>query len=134
MVTATRWEGYVVLIPVILSSMFYNSWLRRNVAYDRPPAGDPLHLTEDAITHELEVAEMTWRKIRGQSRPLREVVADATSLEAVTTYLVANDLLEHFCLSLMKSAVIAPVLLQTKRSNKRAQSTLSTVSDTWPRS
>ncbi|KAF0317828.1 hypothetical protein GQ607_014940 [Colletotrichum asianum] len=110
MVTATRWEGYVVLIPVILSSMFYNSWLRRNVAYDRPPAGDSLHLTEDAITHELEVAEMTWREIRGQSRPLREVVADTTSLEAVTKYLVANDLLEHFCLSLMKSAVIAPVL------------------------
>ena len=38
-------------------------------------------------------------------------MADTTSLEAVTAYLVANDLLEHFCLSLMKSAVVAPVFV-----------------------
>ncbi|KAL0941970.1 uncharacterized protein CTRU02_204733 [Colletotrichum truncatum] len=110
MVTATRWQGYVALIPVILSSMFYNSWLRRTVSYDRPPVGEPSNLTEDTVIRELELSNVKSRLIKDQSLPLHKMVPEGTSLEAVLHFITVNDLLENLCVRLMQDGAISDVL------------------------
>ncbi|KAF9870870.1 hypothetical protein CkaCkLH20_11542 [Colletotrichum karsti] len=111
LVTATRWEGYIVLIPVILSSMFYNAWLRRHVAYDRPSIGRSMNLNENTVIQQLELAAVTWEEIRGQSSPLSKLVIDTASLSAVINYFVVNDLLEDLCVRLMQNKALVVALI-----------------------
>ncbi|KAF6819246.1 integral membrane protein [Colletotrichum plurivorum] len=102
MITATRWWGYVMLIPVILSSMFYNSWLRRKVAYDRPAVDISMDLTVEFVARELELADATCREIQGGPSPMRKLLPNPESLESVVSFLVANDILEACCIRLLQ--------------------------------
>lgn len=103
MITATRWWGYVMLIPVILSSMFYNSWLRRKVAYDRPAAGSSVNLTVESVARELELADAICREIQSGASPGQKLLPNPESLESVVRFLVATDLLEACCIRLLQN-------------------------------
>ncbi|KAK2595486.1 hypothetical protein QQS21_006826 [Conoideocrella luteorostrata] len=54
MVTATRWWGYVVLIPVIIASIFCNIWWRKMMGYTRSE-GHPAMARADLV-HALQFA------------------------------------------------------------------------------
>ncbi|KAG6001018.1 hypothetical protein E4U21_004776 [Claviceps maximensis] len=53
-ITATRWWGYVVLVPVILSSIFCNVWWRTMIGYSRSEGHPPIR--RDDLVHALELA------------------------------------------------------------------------------
>lgn len=106
MITATRWWGYVILIPVIMSSVFCNVWWRRRVGYTRAwakPATFPALVPGELVAN-LEFAARAEVTIRENlDNPLEQFVADSTSLPDVLAFLERYDLFDDFCLRVISS-------------------------------
>lgn len=105
MITATRWWGYIILLPVIFSSIFCNFWFRRHVGYDRPYlATRSLRMTTDDLVSAMESAAALHHAIRDSPRALLDslIAPDSASLSTLLNFLVENDLLETFCLRLLR--------------------------------
>jgi hypothetical protein len=114
-VTATRWWGYVPLIPCIASSAALNWLWRQRLGYDRPlfQHCGRLHVDIEEITAEL-VSVAHARRVLQESpsaqAPFSTVIPDPTSLEAVIDFLVQNDLFERFCGRILKDAELVAAL------------------------
>ncbi|KAK5988594.1 hypothetical protein PT974_10080 [Cladobotryum mycophilum] len=107
MITSTRWWGYVILIPVILSSIFCNFWWRWRVGYARHDLlGGGMHgMNVDELGTALEFAARAEISVREQATaPLNGLVSDATSLDHVLRFLEEHELLEPYCLRLANDA------------------------------
>ncbi|UKZ71229.1 uncharacterized protein TrAtP1_012190 [Trichoderma atroviride] len=107
MITATRWWGYVILIPVILASVFCNYWWRTRAGYSRRdlvPYGLSI-FSIDELSTALEFAARAEAKIKEQKKtPINSFVSDPSSLRSVLTFIQEQELLEPFCLRLVKDA------------------------------
>lgn len=120
MMTATLWYGYVILIPVIVSSVLCNVWWRRGLGYDRPPFGDGTARDMSAATlmSEMEyVAHAQDAFSRDPAAAAGELGADLDSLESVLGFVVANDLFENFCMRLLRDKELAPRLFPLDRAD-----------------
>ncbi|KAK1237093.1 hypothetical protein MKX07_005972 [Trichoderma sp. CBMAI-0711] len=113
MITATRWWGYVILIPVIMSAIFCNHWWRTRAGYTRRdlvPYGMSV-MKVDELSTALDFAARAPKKIKEHKKtPLNAFVSDPTSLQAVLTFLQEYELLEPFCERLVKSKDLRRVL------------------------
>lgn len=119
MMTATLWYGYVILIPVIVSSVLCNVWWRRGLGYDRPAFGDCTTRDMSAATlmSEMEyVAHAQDAFRRDPAAAAGELGTDLESLESVLGFMVANDLFEDFCLRLLRDKELAPQLFPVDRA------------------
>jgi hypothetical protein len=124
MVTATMWWGYVVLIPVIVSSILCNAWWRRRVGYDRPLVGSMVEMSMASLVGELEFAAYVPGEIIEQpSAPLGKLVADPNSLASVLEFITTNDLLEDFCLHLLGDARLSAALFDTRGASLKIEAT-----------
>ncbi|RFU76582.1 integral membrane [Trichoderma arundinaceum] len=107
MVTATRWWGYVILIPVILASLFCNYWWRTRAGYTRRdllPSGVSI-MSVDELSTALEFAARAEIMIKEHKRtPINPFVSDPTSLRSVLAFLQEHELFEPFCERLVKDA------------------------------
>lgn len=107
MITATRWWGYVILIPVILASVFCNYWWRTRAGYSRRglvPYGLSI-FSVDELSTALEFAARAEAKIKGQKKtPINSFVQDPSSLRSVLTFIQEQELLEPFCIRLVQDA------------------------------
>ncbi|PON24710.1 hypothetical protein TGAM01_v206218 [Trichoderma gamsii] len=107
MITATRWWGYVILIPVILASVFCNYWWRTRAGYSRRdlvPYGLSI-FSVDELSTALEFAARAEAKIKEQKKtPINSFVSDPSSLRSVLTFIQEQELLEPFCLRLVQDA------------------------------
>ncbi|KAH8743387.1 hypothetical protein F5883DRAFT_634410 [Diaporthe sp. PMI_573] len=119
MMTATLWYGYVILIPVIVSSVLCNVWWRHGLGYDRPLFGDDAwDMSAASLTSEMEYvarAQDAFRRDRATAGG--ELGADLESLESVLAFMVANDLFEDFCLRLLRDKELAPGLFPVNRAS-----------------
>ncbi|KAL7920999.1 hypothetical protein ACQKWADRAFT_296616 [Trichoderma austrokoningii] len=106
-ITATRWWGYVILIPVISASVFCNYWWRTRAGYSRKdlvPYGLSIMNVEELSTA-LEFAARAESKIKAQKKtPINSFVSDPSSLRCVLTFVQEQELFEPFCLRLVKDA------------------------------
>lgn len=107
MITATRWWGYVILIPVIMASVFCNYWWRTRAGYSRRdlvPYGLSV-FSVDELSTALEFAARAEAKIKEQKKtPINSFVSDPSSLRSVLTFIQEQELLEPFCLQLVEDA------------------------------
>ncbi|KAG8161225.1 hypothetical protein KVR01_009489 [Diaporthe batatas] len=115
LMTATMWYGYVILTPVVVSSVLCNVWWRRGLGYDRPLFGDGdgenLDMSAASLTAEMEyVARAQDAFRRDPTAAAGELGADLGSLESVLGFIVANDLFEDLCLRLLGDRELAPRL------------------------
>lgn len=119
MMTATLWYGYVILIPVIVSSVLCNVWWRYGLGYDRPLFHDDARdMSAASLTSEMEhvaLAQDAFR--RDPATAGAELGADLESLESVLEFIVANDLFEDFCLRLLGDKELAPGLFPVDRAD-----------------
>lgn len=102
MLTAERWWGYVILIPVIISSIFCNIWWRHRVGYDRPyiPTAPPM--TIDTIAETLEVSTQIRLSIQdGVGVDMEHIFGGSAGLKEVLDFFVKHDLFEQFALRLV---------------------------------
>ncbi len=102
LMSATLWYGYVILIPVIISSLLCNIFVRRHLGYDRPPYADTLSMTQASLSDEMRYVGLAQRAFRQDPKTaISSLVADASSLPAVMRFLETNNLFEQFCLDLL---------------------------------
>lgn len=105
MMTATLWYGYVILIPVIVSSVLSNFWWRHGLGYDRPLFSDDARdsMSAASLMSEMEYVALAQGAFRRDpAAAAGELGADLESLESVLGFIVANDLFEDFCLRLLR--------------------------------
>lgn len=109
MITAERWWGYVILIPVIISSIFCNVWWRKRVGYRRPYITNPGTITTEVL---LDAIESSTRliKIVGESGTLAQLVSEPSSLRNVLAFFAEHDLFEELCLRLMEDKRVGHLL------------------------
>ncbi|PHH64266.1 hypothetical protein CDD81_4750 [Ophiocordyceps australis] len=110
MLTASYWWAYVILIPVIVSSLFCNLWWRRRLGYTRaqPRLDDsPLELAD--LASRLEFAAMAEHVMRSNSHASNlDVLVGSPSaslpLSRVLHILAQHALLDTLILDLVSSS------------------------------
>lgn len=108
LITATRWWGYAMLIPVIVSSISCNYIWRHKIGYERPLVQRAPHISLMSLLKELEFVQSVQQILEEMpSESLRKVVVDPQSIGAVVEFLKTNDLFEDFCLRLLGEAQLA---------------------------
>ncbi|POR35282.1 Uncharacterized protein TPAR_04502 [Tolypocladium paradoxum] len=120
LLTATRWWGYVILIPVIVFSVFCNLWWRKRVGYTRAPLrhGEFPPIVPSELVADLEFAARAEIAIREQqAAPINQFVADPASLSDVLGFLEQHAMLDVFCLKV----VSAPELYDALGGNDSAE-------------
>ncbi|KAJ5116864.1 hypothetical protein N7456_001212 [Penicillium angulare] len=102
MVTATHWEGYVVLIPCIISLIMCNYFWRKKLGYDRPIL-DHISLAKlqlTPLTEDLQYAIAMQKALSEPDHVLPQPVIDTRSLESMLQFIVRNRMLETYVDSL----------------------------------
>ena len=102
LLVATRWWGYVILIPVIISSVVCNYIWRRKVGYDRPPLQELPSLEQDSLVRDLEYISAIRQELQYKSRIFPcQMTSNATKLSFFVDFITSNDLFEDFSTSLL---------------------------------
>lgn len=108
MLTPTRWWGYVILIPVIISSFFCNIWWRQKVGYDRPDVSSFLDITPRSLIDELNVAIRIKKIIEDhKTDALAHLIHDREKPNDLIAFLTCHGLFEVFSLKLVNNPKIA---------------------------
>ncbi|KAM5346124.1 hypothetical protein ACJ41O_009129 [Fusarium nematophilum] len=102
MLTAERWWGYVILIPVIMASFFCNVWWRKRVGYDRPNVAKPPPMSTESLVEAVESAGQIRRIFQDGGFTIRQIVGGSNSLGDVLEFFVRHDLFEKLCLVLVQ--------------------------------
>ena len=119
MVAVTRWWGYVVLIPVIISSICCNYFWRHRIGYDHSFVEDSLDMGETSLVSEMEtIASMQHTLSETFSPSLEKLGLDPQSLASVLDFIVSNDLFEELCTRLLKDTSVSSALFNTSTSDK----------------
>lgn len=109
LISATMWYGYMILIPVIISSVCCNYFWRHRVGYDRPVVRNKM--SERFLVSEIEFVASVQHLLEGMPPPsLRTLVSDPQSVASVVDFIVANDLFEDFCAYLLRDANLSITL------------------------
>jgi hypothetical protein len=105
MVTVTRWWGYVMLIPCIITNIWGNFLWRNRIGYERPVA----RLRERLWSRDEIVAELEWilevkRRLNAEKNvKLTEILrGEMLEAETIIDFIVRTDLFEDFCWRLLK--------------------------------
>ncbi|OBT88245.1 hypothetical protein VE02_02777 [Pseudogymnoascus sp. 03VT05] len=102
LISATMWWGYVILIPVIISSISSNYIWRNKIAYERPLVQRTLGLSKVSLLRELESIVAVQRILKETPfEPLYKLVSDSQSITSVIEFIAMNDLFEDFCVRLL---------------------------------
>ncbi|KAJ5618616.1 hypothetical protein N7528_006727 [Penicillium herquei] len=106
MVTAKFWEGYVVLIPCIISLIMCNHFWRQKLGYDRPLLDHvslaKLQLTpliedlEYAIAMQRVLSELDSQHLGRDSDHTTQPILRADSLDSMLRFIVGNRMLETY--------------------------------------
>jgi len=109
MITATRWWGYVILIPVIISSLFCNIWWRKMLGYTRSE-GHPA-IIKDELIYSLEFAARAEVKGTHDPEKLPAWCAEMPStLADMLEYLCRHSLFHQFCAEIITNEDICQAL------------------------
>ncbi|KAG5979938.1 hypothetical protein E4U55_004562 [Claviceps digitariae] len=103
MITATRWWGYVVLIPVILSSIFCNVWWRKKIGYTRSEGHPPIERHE--LVHALELAAAAEFSPTDEVEAVRQWCPELPyTLVDTLSLLSCHSLFPRFCLAVVANS------------------------------
>ncbi|CAG9939940.1 unnamed protein product [Clonostachys rosea f. rosea IK726] len=109
MMTPTLWMGYVVLIPVIISSFACSFWWKKRLAYNRPFTGHTLGLEESSIILELEhIVKVQTKLVAGKG--VDQIINDPHCLVTLLDFIAQNDMFEDFVISLAGDQTISDAL------------------------
>ncbi|KAJ5198598.1 uncharacterized protein N7498_007715 [Penicillium cinerascens] len=123
MVTATRWWGYVVLIPCIISLIFCNYFWRKKLGYDRPVLGHVslARMQLMPLVEDLEYAIIVQRGLSGQEISLPQTILQPESFESMLQFIVRNRMLEIYAVSLAQDKKTRSILLEIPASTEPDQ-------------
>lgn len=114
LVTATRWEGYLVLAPCIALSILCNYIWRNRIGYDRPLIRQRLRIDKISLIEELKAIASARRILEGApSESLPKLVSDPESIASTIEFIRSNDLFQDFCVCLLKDTSLSVLLFGT---------------------
>ena len=112
LITATRWWGYIILLPCIISAVYCNFYWRNRLGYERPFIRHPPPMDVVSLLEELEtVASARQILDRNPVKPLNKLTSNSESITTVIEFLVANDLFEEFCVRLLADKDLSTAIL-----------------------
>ncbi|UZP39342.1 hypothetical protein NXS19_007158 [Fusarium pseudograminearum] len=115
MLTAERWWGYVILIPVIISSIFCNIWWRHRVGYDRTYISTLPSINLEIITETIEATSQLRQGIQDDAGvSLEHILGDSVSLQEILKLFVKHDLFEQFSLRLVTNKHVRHLFVNTE--------------------
>lgn len=109
MITATRWWGYVILIPVIISSFFCNVWWRKMMGYTRSE-GHPAIIRDELIVALEFAAAAEVRSAKDPEAPPQWCSELPSSLADMLEFLSRHSLLHQYCVKIMANSDICQAL------------------------
>jgi hypothetical protein len=95
LITAKRWWGYVILIPVIISSIVLNFLWRNYIGYQRGIYKPDLSFNKASLISEIDFVISVQNFFKDAS-PETSIV-DSQSISSILSFIVSNDLFEQFC-------------------------------------
>lgn len=112
MITATRWQAYVVLIPVIVLSIFCNWFWRTRLGYSHDHMRQMPDMDLDKLSQNLRFAADARRSLarRPQAGAENDLVRQAATLPLALDLIYQSGLLEPFCISVVSDATICDSL------------------------
>ncbi|OBS25222.1 hypothetical protein FPOA_05755 [Fusarium poae] len=121
MLTAERWWGYVILIPVIISSIFCNIWWRHRVGYDRPYISTLPGINLEIITETIEATSQLRQDIQNDAGiNLEHIFGDSVTLKEVLELFVKHDLFEQFSLRLVTNKHVRHLFVNNEVTSVQA--------------
>lgn len=116
LVTATMWWGYVILIPCIVSSIYYNYFWRNRIGYERMFVQQILTADKVSLVEELYfVASILQGFEESPSEQLYKLI-DPESIASVIEFIVTNSLFEDFCVCLLSDPLLSTALFDTSKA------------------
>lgn len=107
MVTATRWWGYVVLVPCIISLILCNYFWRWKLGYDRPIITTSTSTPSSYPRHDIAaflpplLAELAYvsavHDALNQTHNLPRSLVNLDSLESAISFIAQSHMFESFC-------------------------------------
>ncbi|KAM0194638.1 hypothetical protein ACHAPI_006934 [Fusarium lateritium] len=126
MLTAERWWAYVILIPVIISSIFCNIWWRHRVGYDRPYISNISRMDLEMITETLEATCQLRQTIHDSAgNGVEQIFGGMVGLRDVLELFVKHDLFEQFCLRMVTNKRVGHLVL--KAQDARVQISVASI-------
>ena len=104
-VTATMWQGYIVILPCIFSAIFCNYFWRHHLNYERSLLTDSLRRTSIAdLVAEIEhLAEMRESLATSKTGRIQKLISEPQALVTVIDFFCTEGLFEGFVLHLLRS-------------------------------
>lgn len=113
-ITATKWWGYPILVPCIISSIFSNYIWRYRIGYNRPLARQMPRGGKDYLIEELKFVNYAQQVLKETpSQSLFWLVSDTESIASILEFMVKNDLFEDFCIRLLEEVSLSTMLFGT---------------------
>lgn len=112
MITATRWYGYVVLVPCIISLIMCNYYWRKKLGYDRPILTH-VSLQRMQLTPFLEDLEYVTAMqccLAELDRTVPDTIVQTDSLDSMLQFIVRNGMMETYCDSVSRDKETRPLL------------------------
>ncbi|KHN97440.1 uncharacterized protein MAM_04455 [Metarhizium album ARSEF 1941] len=109
-ITATRWWGYVILIPVIISSVFCNIWWRNVIGYTRSE-GHPA-MVRDELVYALDSAAVCEVKALedAEAPPAWCSELPSSSLDEMLRFLARHSLFHQYCAAITANPQVCQAL------------------------
>jgi hypothetical protein len=111
LVTAEHWEGYPILIPCIILSVYCNYIFRTGIGYDRSLLRSIPSLSLDLIISELKYIHSLIQILETKSENIMDIFPTPESIEEILEFLIHYDLFEDFCGRLLGDRMLATAVL-----------------------
>ena len=110
-ITATRWWGYVVLIPCTISAIYCNSVWRRKIGYERPSILQSPSVDHHEMVEEIRLAAVAQRLLKeAPSTAFDNLVPNKESISCVMDFIVMHGFFDDFCVRLLKDSDLTTAL------------------------
>ena len=108
LITSSMWWGYPILIPCIISSICCNYIWRHRIGYSRPLVQQAMRADRTSLARDLNLVTATQQTLKDAPLDsLSAVVSDPDSIPSILDFIVTNDLLEDFCIRLLKDTALS---------------------------
>jgi hypothetical protein len=112
LITSSMWWGYPILIPCIISSILCNYIWRHRIGYGRPLIQQAIRIDKDCLVRDLNRVMAAQQTLKdAPSNSLSTLVSDPESISSILDFIITNDLLEDFYISLLGDATLSRLIL-----------------------
>jgi hypothetical protein len=107
LISVTKWWGYVILAPCIVSSIYCNYIWRRRIGYDRPSVRQMLSVDKNSLIGDLIFLASAQQILEDDpSESLHKLVSSPESISSVIEFIVENGFFEDFCIRLLEDTTL----------------------------